>query len=153
MVPFGWSGIGASQPRNTAARRKTKPTRKAPTAANHVFAPSAYSAIRDHTEGDILAATPLDPPRGAVTDRVCVEQQSDHHLRVKRSTTPAIGAIDAVDGPQVDLLDRVKHAPREVILLQPIAQARRQQQLLLTVTRDEVLRHHRPPVLGNTAIV
>ena len=38
-------------------------------------------------------------------------------------------------------LDRVEHEPRKMVSGQPIAQARRQQQLLLAITRDEVLRH------------
>jgi hypothetical protein len=43
---------------------------------------------------------------------------------------------------QIHLGDRVRHEPREVLLAQPLAQARGQQQLLLAITRDEVLRHH-----------
>jgi len=37
---------------------------------------------------------------------------------------------------------------REVLLGQPVAQARRQQQLLLAIARDEVLRHHRRVLTG-----
>src|SRR5829696_7176084 len=51
-------------------------------------------------------------------------------------------AITAVERGQIHLLDRIKHEPRQVLLRQPLTQARRQQQLLLTITRDEVLRHH-----------
>jgi hypothetical protein len=45
--------------------------------------------------------------------------------------------------PQVQLAHRIHDEPRQVLLRQPLTQARRQQQLLLTITRDEVLRHHR----------
>jgi hypothetical protein len=43
--------------------------------------------------------------------------------------------------PQVHLLDRRQHKPREVILRQPLAQARWHQQHLLPITRQEVLSH------------
>jgi hypothetical protein len=107
----------------------------------------------DHTESNILHAAALDHPRRALTDRVRVEQQRDHHLRVKRSAPPPISAIRAEDPAQIDLLDRVEHTPRQVILAEPVTQAGRQQQLLITITSEEVLRHHRPPKLGDTTIV
>src|SRR5690348_255774 len=46
-----------------------------------------------------------------------------------------------VEPARVKRGDGVDHEPREVPLGQPLAQARRQQQLLLAITRDEVLRH------------
>jgi hypothetical protein len=52
-----------------------------------------------------------------------------------------VGAIGRVKRSQIHLLDSVEHEPREMLLGQPLPQARRQQQLLLTITRDEVLRH------------
>jgi hypothetical protein len=107
----------------------------------------------DHAEGDILLTAALDHPRGALADGVGVEQQCDHHLRVKRRPTPAVGAIGAVDPAQVDLLDRVQDTPRQAILAQPVTQTRRQQQFLVSITCKEVLQHHRPPKLGDTVIV
>jgi hypothetical protein len=107
----------------------------------------------DHAERDILHAAALDHPRRALADGIRVEQQRDHHLRVKRCATPAIGAIGTVDPAQIDLLDRVKHTPRQVILAQPVAQARGQQQLMVTITNEEILPNHRPPKPGDTAIV
>ena len=41
----------------------------------------------DHPEGDVLGAAALDPPRGALADRVGVEQQRDHHLGVVGCST------------------------------------------------------------------
>lgn len=38
---------------------------------------------RDHTEGDVLGAAPLDPAGGALADAVGVEEQRHHHLRVE----------------------------------------------------------------------
>src|SRR5215207_9366285 len=98
---------------------------------------------RDHAEGDVVAAAPLDRPRGPDTDRVGVDEQRHHHRRIVRRPTPTIIAITRIERRQVHLADGVEHEPREVALGQPLAQARRQQQLLLAITRDEVLRHHR----------
>ena len=54
----------------------------------------------------------------------------------------SVGAISGEEGRQIELLDGVEDEPREVVLRQPVAQARRQQQLLLAIARDEVLPHH-----------
>jgi hypothetical protein len=54
-----------------------------------------------------------------------------------------IGAITGIKRPQIELGDSVDHKPGEMPLRQPLAQARRQQQLPLAVTPDEVLRHPR----------
>jgi len=80
---------------------------------------------RDHPKGDILATTPLDPPARALADRVRVQQQRHHHRRLERSATPAVVPIRRIEGTQVDLVDRVKDEPGEVILRQPLAQTRR----------------------------
>jgi hypothetical protein len=65
----------------------------------------------------------------------------------------AVGAIGGLARGQIHRRDRVDHKPREVILGQPLAQARRQQQLLLAITRQEVLRHawHRLNRAGQTS--
>ncbi len=52
-----------------------------------------------------------------------------------------VRAIGDVERTQIELPDSVDHEPREMPLGQPIAQTRRQQQLLITITRDKVLRH------------
>ena len=96
---------------------------------------------RDHPHRDILMAAPLDPPRGPLADRVRVDQQRHHHRRVVRRATPAVVAIAGQERRQIHRLDSVQDKPREVILRQPLPQTRRQQQLLLAITRDEVLRH------------
>ena len=53
----------------------------------------------------------------------------------------AIGAVTGVELVQIDLRHRVDHEPREMVLMQPLAQRRRHQKDLLTVTSDEVLGH------------
>src|SRR3954453_5087015 len=66
---------------------------------------------------------------------------SGHHRRIVRRPAPAVLAIASQEGAQIHRVDGVEHEPREVVLRQPLAQARRQQQLLLAITRDEVLPH------------
>jgi hypothetical protein len=107
----------------------------------------------DHAEGDILTQAPLDTTRRALPDRVGIEQQRDHHLRIERRAPPAISAIGLINSAQVDLLDRVQHEPRQVVFRQPFTQTRRQQQLPLTITRNEVLGHQPPPTSGTDPIL
>ena len=95
----------------------------------------------DHARGDVLDTAPLQPPRRTLPDRVAVKQQRDHHRRIVRRPTMPVDPIGRVEPAQVKRGDGVDHEPREVPLGQPLAQARRQQQLLLAITRDEVLRH------------
>jgi hypothetical protein len=52
-----------------------------------------------------------------------------------------VGAISGIKRGQIELPNGIDNEPREVIPRQPLAQARRQQQLLLAITRQEVLRH------------
>src|SRR5271166_1210116 len=98
---------------------------------------------RDHAVGDVLHARALDTSRGALSLAIGVENDRHHHRRVIRCTTPAVLAIARVEGREVDVLDRIDHEPREVVLRQPLAQRGRHQQQLLTITFDEVLGHPR----------
>jgi len=59
---------------------------------------------------------------------------------MRRPPVP-VDAIGSKERRQIERIDRVQDEPGEVILREPLAQARRQQQLLLAITRDEVLRH------------
>jgi hypothetical protein len=95
----------------------------------------------DHPVGDVLAAVALDRARGALPGRIGVEQQRDHHRRLISGATMAIGAVIGVELVQNHLRHRIDHEPREVILRQPLAQRRRHQKDLLTITSDEVLSH------------
>jgi hypothetical protein len=98
---------------------------------------------RDHPQRDIVDARPLDRPRRTPPPRIRVKQQRDHHRRIVRRAPMPVPAIGGIERRQIHLLDRGQHEPRQVVLRQPIAHARRQQQHLLTVTRNEVLRHDR----------
>jgi hypothetical protein len=95
----------------------------------------------DHPKRDVVTAVTLDPARGAHSDRIRVDEQRNHHRRIVRRPPVAVLAIAAIKRRQIHLRDRLQHTPRQVLLRQPLPQARRQQQLLLTITRDEVLRH------------
>jgi hypothetical protein len=57
--------------------------------------------------------------------------------------TVAVRAVGGVEGLQVERLDRLDHKPGEVVLIQPVAQVRRQQQGLISVAAKEVLSHAR----------
>ena len=95
----------------------------------------------DHPERDVLLAAPLDPARGALPDRVGVQQQRDHHPRIVRRTAMPVGTVIGVHRAEIDLLDRVEHKPRQMPLGQPVAQARRHQPRLLAITRQKAHRH------------
>ena len=96
---------------------------------------------RDHPEGDILHALALDHPRRTLAAAIGIEQQRDHHPRIVRRPTHTIRAIRAIERLQLQLFDRRKHEPRKMAPRQPIPQIRRQQQLLITITRNEPLGH------------
>ena len=67
----------------------------------------------DDPEGDVLSAASLNPARGALPNRVCVEHQGDHHRRVKRGPAPTILAVIRYERRKVQLLEGVKHKPRK----------------------------------------
>jgi hypothetical protein len=52
----------------------------------------------DHAIGHVLRTCPLDPARGAVSLRIGVEQEGDHHSRVVGRAAVAIGAVVGVKG-------------------------------------------------------
>jgi hypothetical protein len=61
---------------------------------------------------------------------------------VRRPSVP-VPTVSRVKRRQVHLRHSVDHKPRKVPLGQPLTQTRRRQQLLLTITRKEVLGHDR----------
>src|SRR4029453_2225253 len=95
----------------------------------------------DHREADALLAAALDPPRRALADRVGVEAERHHHLRVMGGAAPAVVAIGAIEALEVELLDRVQDEPGEMMGGEPLAQVRRHQELLVTLAREEVWAH------------
>jgi hypothetical protein len=77
---------------------------------------------RDHAERDILAAAALDPARRPLADRVGIDQQRHHHLRIVRRSTPAVAAIGRIEGLEVESGHGVEHKPGQMILGQPLPQ-------------------------------
>jgi hypothetical protein len=108
-----------------------------------------HLARGDHAEGDVLAQAALDRPGRALADRVGVDDERDHHLRVVGRAAVAVPAIGGVEAAEVERLDRLDHEPGEVVLVEPLAQVRGQQHRLLSVTAKEVLAH-RPPRRSGT---
>ena len=88
---------------------------------------------RDHPKRDVFYAGPLDAPRRALPARVRVHQQRDHHRRIVRRPPVTIGPIGVIERRELELFNTCQDEPRKVILRQPIAQARRHQQDLLTL--------------------
>jgi hypothetical protein len=96
---------------------------------------------RNHPERDIVTAVALDAPRRPDAGRVGVDEQRNHHRRIMRRPTMAILTVITVERIKIKLIDGLKHKPRQMALRQPLLQARRQQQLLITIAPEEVLRH------------
>jgi hypothetical protein len=84
-------------------------------------------------KGNVLAAAPLDRPRGPHPDGIGVDQQRDHHRRIMRRPAMAVLATGAVERGQIKLVNDLQYEPRQVILGQPLPQAGRQQQRLIAV--------------------
>jgi hypothetical protein len=94
-----------------------------------------------HPERHIIDAGPLDHARRTPPNGIRVQQQRHHHRRIVRRAAVTVLPVGGIEGGQIHLRDGVDHKPRKVPLGQPLAQARRQQQLLLTITPKEVLAH------------
>jgi len=88
-----------------------------------------------------LNAGALDLPRGPLPARVRIDQHRDHHRRIVRRSAMAISAIVAIERAQIHRVDGGNYEPREMIGRQPLIPAGRQQERLITVTPQEVLRH------------
>jgi hypothetical protein len=104
-----------------------------------------------YPECHIADAVPLDRPRRAHPHRVRVHQHRDHHRRIKRRRALTVGTIRAIEGRQVEGLHDVLHRPHQLALGQPLPHIRRQQEPLIDIPAQEVLRHatvsraHRSP--------
>ncbi len=82
----------------------------------------------DDPEGDVLAATPLEPSGASLADAVGVGNEGQHHLRVVGGAPVAVGTVGGVERLEVELVDRLDHERDEVVLVKPIAQLWRQQE-------------------------
>ena len=73
--------------------------------------------------------------------RVGVDQHFGEHRRVAGLVAPAVAALAQVEGAQVELIDGVGDEIDQMILRQPIAQRRRQQERLLGLIGPVVCPH------------
>jgi hypothetical protein len=87
----------------------------------------------DHPEGDVLAAAALDSARRAFADGVGVGEQRHHHRRIVGGGAVAVGPIGRVEGLEVELGDGLDHEPGEVVVVEPIAEVRREEHRLVAV--------------------
>jgi hypothetical protein len=53
----------------------------------------------------------------------------------------AVGAVGGVEGLEIELVDRLDHEPGEVVVVEPVAEVRRQEHRLVAVAAEEVLGH------------
>jgi hypothetical protein len=95
----------------------------------------------DHPVGHVPRAPLLDHPAGPLALAVPVQQQRDHHLRVKRRPAVPIGPVPAAELAQIQGGHRVQHDVHQIVFGQPLAHVHRQQQRLITLREKEVLRH------------
>jgi hypothetical protein len=98
----------------------------------------------DHAEGDVVMTAPLDRARRAHTDRVGVDEQRDHHLRIVRRATPPVVALARVERAQVHLRSAVASSTNHARCSSGSHSRRLGGNTApAPITRDEVLRHHR----------
>jgi hypothetical protein len=86
-------------------------------------------------EGDVLGAAAFDLPGGAHADAVRVQEHPQQGLGVVGGVAVPVGAVHAVEGRQVELVDHVEDEPSQVLVGQPVAQVRREQEGLVAVYR------------------
>jgi hypothetical protein len=96
---------------------------------------------RHHPELHILNTAALDPAARLLADAVRIQPQGHHHRWGVGRRPPAIVAIGLVERVQIELVHHVDHAPRQVILGQPLDHVRRHQELLIAIHCTEVERH------------
>jgi hypothetical protein len=94
-----------------------------------------------HSKGDVLDAAAFDLAGGAHPDAVGVQQYAQHEFGVVGGAAVAVVAVGPVERGAVELVDDVEDAPGEMVLGEPVAQVRRQQEGLVAVAADEVVGH------------
>jgi len=95
----------------------------------------------DHPVADIAHAPLLDHPAGPLALAVPIQQQRDHHLRIERRPAMPIGPVLAAEPAQIQGGHRIQHDMDQVIFGQPLAHVHGHQQRLITLRKEEILRH------------
>lgn len=94
-----------------------------------------------HPERDIQDAAALDLARGPHAHRVRMQQHRHHQRRIERRPTLTIRPVHPVERAQIQLADHRQHQPRQLTLTKPVPNIRRQQERLIDISPDKVLRH------------
>ena len=91
------------------------------------------------SERNLVVRRLLDLARASHADTVPVRQQLRHHHGVIRRTA-ALAAVVRIDNRrQIEFLDRLTYEVREMVLRQPILQARRHQHHLVGLIRPKIV--------------
>jgi hypothetical protein len=85
---------------------------------------------------------PLDLPARPLTQRIGVDQQSQHHRRVIPGPPGTTKTPPRMKLAQIQLADHIQHKPHQMIRRQPIPQIRRQQKRLIPIDRQITPRHN-----------
>jgi hypothetical protein len=92
-------------------------------------------------EGEVLDAASLDLPRGPHPDGVGVQQHAQQRLGVVGRMAMPIGPVGTQERRKVDLVNDIAHEPGEMVLGQPVARVRGEQERLVAVAAKEVISH------------
>jgi pyrimidine deaminase RibD-like protein len=94
-----------------------------------------------HAKGDVLGAAAFELAGGAHAEAVAIQQHAQQGLGVVGGMAVPVITVGPVERTQVELVDHVEDEPGEVAVGQPVAQIRGQQEGLVAVAAQEVVRH------------
>jgi hypothetical protein len=97
--------------------------------------------VSGHREVEALDATHCQPARRSRAGGIGIDQKRHHHLGIVGSAAPAIGSAARVERGQVEHVDNLDHEASEMVFGEPLVDARRHQELLISVARDDVVAH------------
>src|SRR5439155_5613812 len=93
---------------------------------------------RQHPIGNLLIGGSLDLPRRGLAHAVGIQQEFDHHRRMKRRLPATVAFfIGRENRTQVQLIHHIAEKQSQVPFGKPIAQGRRQKKQLLRVVRSK----------------
>ncbi len=96
---------------------------------------------RQHPERDVLLQPLLNAPRTEHPHAIAVNQQLRHQPRIVGRLTTTFVSIMRVDLGEIQLIDHIAYEVNQVVFRKPVAQARRQQQVLIGQVGSVALRH------------
>jgi len=93
------------------------------------------------SKGNVFDASSFELAGGAHAQAVAVQQHAQQELGVIGGVPVTVVAVGQVKGCQVELVDHVEDEPGEMILGEPVAQVRGQQEGLVALCAQEVAGH------------